>query len=77
MDKDAMRCSFESCTYAATDEWSGTKEELLFILEEHVRKVHPIPTVELVDGSMTRVAWDITRNWGRERREELSVHMHW
>ena len=63
MDKDAMGCIFESCTYAATDEWSGTKEELLLVLKEHVRKEHPIPTVELVDEFVTRAAWDITRNW--------------
>ena len=63
MDKEAMGCIFKSCTYAATDRWSRTKEELLFILEEHVRKVHPIPTVELVDEFVTRAAWDITRNW--------------
>ena len=57
MDNDAMWCVFESCTYAARDKWSGTKEELLFVLEKHVRKEHPIPTVELVDELMTRNWW--------------------
>ena len=28
-----MRCIFMSCTYAANDELTGTKEKLLFILE--------------------------------------------
>ena len=51
--------SFSTCRM----EWSGTKEELLFVLKEHMRKEHPIPTVELVDEFVTRAAWDITRNW--------------
>ena len=74
VDKDQMGCIFESCTYAATDEWSGSKEELLFILEVHVRKVHPIPTAELVDGFVTRAAWDITMNWWANYRNIYAYH---
>ena len=54
--KDTMKCIFESCPYDATDHWSGTEEELLFVLEEHVRTQHPIPTMELVEGYVTRMA---------------------
>ena len=35
--KSTVKCTFELCTYDATDHWSGTQEELLFVLEEHVR----------------------------------------
>ena len=40
VDKDTMGC------IAATDHWSGTQEELMFVLDEHVRIQHTKPTVE-------------------------------
>ena len=57
-----QRAISKSCTYATTDKWSWTKEELLFLLEEHLRKEQPMPTVELVGRFVTRAAWDITWN---------------
>jgi hypothetical protein len=87
VDKESMGCIFESCTYAATEEWSGTKEELLFVLEEHMRKMHPITTVELVDDFTSihelvgklqeRLRLQQGRVWGGERCQELSVQVHW
>ena len=58
-----MRCTFDLCTYNATDHWSGTQEELLFVLEEHASTDHPLPTAELVNGYVTRRAWNTFRDW--------------
>ena len=58
-----MRCKFDLCTYDATDHWTGTQEELLFVLEEHVRADHPLHTAELVDGYVTRRSWNTFRDW--------------
>jgi hypothetical protein len=63
VSKDTMECTFESCTFDATDHWSGTREEILFVLEEHVRTGHSIPTMELVEGYITRTAWETFRDW--------------
>ena len=68
MIKDTTKCIFESCPYDATDHWSETEEELLFVLEEHVRTQHPIPTMELVEGYVTRTAWDTLMEWWVEYR---------
>ena len=67
-------CTFELCTYDATDHWSGTQEELLFVLEEHVRTDHPIPTAELVEGYVTWMAWDTLMDWWADYREMLAYH---
>ena len=69
VNKDTMECTFKSCPYNATDHWSGTQEELLFVLEEHMRTEHPIPTVELVEGYISREAWDALRDWWSNYRE--------
>ena len=67
--KSTVKCTFELCTYDATDHWSGTQEELLFVLEEHVRTHHPIPTAELVEGYVTWMAWDTFRDWWADYRD--------
>jgi hypothetical protein len=69
-----MECTFESCTYDATEHWSGTKEELLYILEEHVRTEHPMPTTELVEGHVTRKAWETFRDWWADYRDMSAYH---
>jgi hypothetical protein len=69
VSKDTMECTFESCTFDATDHWSGTREEILFVLEEHVRTGHSIPTMELVEGYITRTAWETFRDWWADYRD--------
>ena len=69
-----MECTFESCTYDATEHWSGTKEELLYILEEHVRTEHPMATTELVEGHVTRKAWETFRDWWADYRDMSAYH---
>ena len=58
-----MRCKFDLCTYDAADHWSGSKEELLFVLEDHVFADHPLHNAELVDGYVTRRDWNAFKNW--------------
>ena len=67
-----MRCTFDLCTYNATAHWTGTQEELLFVLEEHVSTDHPLHTAELVNGYVTRGAWNTFRDWWSDYADMLT-----
>ena len=67
-----MRCTFDLCTYDATDHWTGTREELLLVLEEHVSNDHPLYIADLVDGYVTRRAWDAFRDWWGDYEDMLA-----
>ena len=67
-----MRCTFDLCTYNATAHWTGTQEELLFVLEEHVSTDHPLHTAELVNGYVTRGAWTTFRDWWSDYADMLT-----
>jgi hypothetical protein len=41
----------------------------LYILDEHVRTEHPMPTTELVEGYLTRKAWESFGDWWAEYRD--------
>ena len=75
VNKDTMKCTFMSCPYTATDHWSGTQEELLYIMEGHVRTEHPAPMVVLVEGYVDRVNWDTFRDWWSDYRAIFASHM--
>ena len=72
-----MRCTFDLCTYNATAHWTtGTQEELLFVLEEHVSTDHPLHTAELVNGYVTRHAHlQGAGVWLQEGHQGLPVHI--
>ena len=67
-----MRCKFALCTYDATDHWTGTQEELLFVLEEHVSTDYTLHTAELVDGYVTRRSWDTFKDWWSDYKDMLT-----
>ena len=40
----------------------------VFVMEDHVRTMHPIPNMELVEGCMTRVALNTLIDWWADYR---------